>query len=1017
MSTTTSPIQLPNIIGSDDNSSSNNNNAIVQPEHFNFNRTLSSSTSSSNASDLPFSVPVTPTQSKRSSRYPKKSSGRANIFGRSKKETDVNLDFQPVDDANTPPDGKRSCFQRVRTWINDKFFGKKELVRDPNQERMFVEAINDISTMDLDKVYVKLGTNYQGLSVHDAQERLATIGPNRIAMARPMQWYQLLAVSLTHPFNILLTIIAIVTVSTGDYETFTIVMAMVLLSSGLRFYEERKSTKAFKHLKSLISNNVVVVRRRYDADQYGEEMTVDIETVVPGDIVPLKAGNIFPGDVRLIECKSMNVSQSSLTGEFLPVEKTASYSLQTSSSIFDCPNMCLMSTNIVSGCGRGVVVNTGTSTYISSISEILTRTQKTNNSFEVGVKKVAYMIMGFGLVMVPIVITINGLTTKDWIGASLFGLSVAVGLTPEMLPMILNANLAKGASDMAKKKTIVKQLSSIQNIGAMNILCSDKTGTLTQDNVQLRSFVGLDNANRLQVLTYGFLNSINQKGLRNVLDESIIAESERLLAKDQLSAALGNYQYVEEFPFDFVRRRVSVILRDIHSDAGGEHILVSKGAVEEMVNICSHVVLDSGSAPVEMTEYIRESILALCRDHNDDGLRVLCVATKQLDPVSADDIKGQVFDMEQDECDLTFHGLLSFLDPPKDDCLASIQKFKESNVEVKVLTGDNLQVAKKICRDVGIDVTHVITGPELESVEPQEYDRLVQECTLFAKLTPIQKYEVVMALKRNNNTVGFLGDGINDALALRAADVGISVDSATGIAKEASDIILLEKSLEVINCAIKIGRITHANTIKYIKMAASSNFGNVFSVLVASAWLPFEPMQPLQLLAQNLLYDISQIAIPWDKVDPEFLRRPHPWSAKSLLRFMVCLGPTSSIFDIGIFAYMWFYLGWNTVAWKEYFQTGWFLEGMTTQLLIVHMIRTEKIPFIQRWSSWQLLVNTAWILALGIAIPYTPIGTKLLNMVNIPANYFPGFAGAIVGYFVITQLVKRLYIKVFGEWL
>ncbi|KYR00056.1 transmembrane protein [Tieghemostelium lacteum] len=907
------------------------------------------------------------------------------------------------------PDKDDGCVAGVLRFLGLK--AKKKAEKDPNKEKIFAERFRELSSLDKDTMLGRINAPASGLSEQEAKNRLLKYGRNVISEVKPVSWYKLLFTAFTHPFNIVLTIIAAVSIATGDYATFAVVMFMVFMSAILRFYEEHKSSKAFTHLKSLIKTTVTVLRIK-EGSSVAEELKIDMEEIVPGDIIPLKAGDVFPGDVRILESNSLFVSQSSLTGEFLPVEKQADPT-DEHTSIFDTPNICLMSTNIVSGSGIGVVFDTGSRTYISSISEILTSTQ-TTNAFDVGVKKVAYLLMGFGVVLVPIVIVINGLTTGQWINSAMFGLSVAVGLTPEMLPMILNANLAKGASDMSKKKTIVKQLHSIQNMGAMDILCSDKTGTLTEDEVQLHSHTGADKESSEDVITYSFLNSKNQKGLKNVLDISIIETYKEKFEHSPSGENAMTYSLVEEFPFDFTRRRVSVILEQ---PGNNQLLLTCKGAVEEVLSCCSHLSLGQNGQVVELSNDLKHQMIHITNELNSDGLRVLSVATKTITKVD-----GYEWDVKNDEQGLTFHGFLAFIDPPKGDCAAAIHELRENSIQVKVLTGDNLAVAKKICKDVGIDVSRVISGPELEEVDDEDFDQIVEECTLFAKLTPIQKYNVVKALKRHGHTVGFLGDGVNDALALREADIGISVDTATNIAKDASDIILLEKSLGVINTAVLTGRTTHANTIKYIKMAASSNFGNVFSMLIASAWLPFIPLEPLQMLTQNLLYDFSQVAIPWDNVDEEFLKIPHPWSIKSLFKFMVFLGPISSIFDVTIFSYMWWYLGWDAEHYRHdpsiasIFQTGWYVEGLITQVFIVHMIRTIKVPFIQRWGSWQLVVNTLWVAALCVAIPYSPLG-PLLKMTGLPLMYYPGLAITFFGYFFLTQLVKKIYIKVFGEWL
>ncbi|EGC34964.1 hypothetical protein DICPUDRAFT_94662 [Dictyostelium purpureum] len=911
---------------------------------------------------------------------------------------------------------------------------KKKPKKDANKEKEFADKFRDLSVLDKQSMLDRIGTPMQGLSEEEVDRRTKLYGRNVITQVKASPWYATLFFAFTHPFNIVLTAIAVVSICTDDYATFSVVMFMVIFSALLCFHEERKSSKAFAHLKSLVRTTVTVLRTRNGISQ---EMKIDMDDIVPGDIVPLKAGDVFPGDVRILESNSLFVSQSSLTGEFLPVEKGPNAS-EEPTSIFDTPNICLMSTNIVSGSGIGIVFDTGSRTYISSISEILTSTQ-TTNAFDIGVRKVAYLLMGFGVVLVPIVIIINGISTRDWKDSALFGLSVAVGLTPEMLPMILNTNLAKGASDMSKKKTIVKQLHSIQNMGAMDVLCSDKTGTLTEDNVKLQHYIDQDQNESDNVLSFSFLNSNFQRGLKNVLDVSIISyyglkrgliteeEAEKLLlhghgngptdednhtpsGQKKPDPFADSYSLNDEFPFDFTRRRVSVILNCANEPS--TKLLVCKGAVEEVLYCCSYVATPNGEAE-PLTEQLKKKLLGVMNDLNVDGLRVLSVATKKIENLPSD----YKFDVKVDEFGLTFHGFLAFIDPPKSDCAGAIRQLRENNVAVKVLTGDNLAVARKICRDVGIDVSRVISGPELEGVDDEDFDQIIEECSLFAKLTPIQKYNVVKALKRLGHTVGFLGDGINDALALREADVGISVDTATNIAKDASDIILLEKSLNVINTAVITGRITHANTIKYIKMAASSNFGNVFSMLIASAWLPFIPLQPIQMLTQNLLYDFSQVAIPWDNVDEEYLKVPHPWSVKSLFKFMVFLGPLSSIFDVVIFSYMWWKLGWDSETTAQLFQTGWYVEGLITQVFIVHMIRTTKIPFIQRWGSLQLILNTLWVAGVCVAIPYIPYVNTFLKMKTLPAMYYPGLAACFFGYFFLTQIVKKLYMKFFGEWL
>ncbi|KAK9454531.1 hypothetical protein V1511DRAFT_396373 [Dipodascopsis uninucleata] len=910
--------------------------------------------------------------------------------------------------------------QRWKDWASRVMFGKTaNLQKSSEEERKVSKALRETANLEVSEIFKQYDTCISGISASEASKRLTQYGRNELSTAALKSWWYIIFEGMVHPFNILLLILGILAISVAeDPTTFYFVLVMVIVSVGLRSYEEIKSQKSFKSMRELIEPMTKVLR----PDGLGNviETSIPFTEVVPGDVIPLRPGDIFPGDCILVESKDLFISQSALTGEFLPVEK--SVDTNESQSIFDLSNICFMSTSVVSGRGRAVVISTGNRTYISTINATLNSdSMDTRNSFDVGVKKVAYLLLGFGLVMVPIVIVINGLTTHDYYEAVLFGMSVLIGLTPEMLPMILNANLAYGAAEMAKHKTIVRKLDAIQTMGVVDVICSDKTGTLTKDDVVLTDYMDATGVDNNEVLRYAYINSTFSTGLKNVLDTAVVnaatdsADVDTELNVESEKGAL--WSLVEEFPFDFVRRRMSVIVKTNASRVE----LICKGAVEELLDICSYVREFNGaeSVDVELDPDYNEKLLAKVADLNSDGLRVLAVACKVM-PES--ELEGHDFNSEKDEADLVFLGFLTFLDPPKDDCAQAIEDFKKYHVGIKVLTGDNLAVACKVCKDVGIDTEYTISGAELEAIadNEEEFEAVVERCTVFAKLTPFQKFNIVNVLKKNGHTVGFLGDGINDALALRGADCGISVDTATPLAKDAADFILLEKSLNVITEAIIRGRKTHGNTIKYIKMAASSNFGNVFSVLVASAWLPFQPMTGNQILVQNLLYDISQIAIPWDNVDIEYLLYPHQWAADGIFRFMVYFGPLSSIFDIYTFLVLWFYFGYDNAY--DYdnvkrFQTCWFYIGLITQCLIVHMIRTEKLPILQRNPSWQLAVATFIVVVIGIIIPFTPLGTSVLNMLPVPGIYYPFLIAGIVGYFIATQIVKKFYIHRYKEWL
>jgi Mg2+-importing ATPase len=725
---------------------------------------------------------------------------------------------------------------------------------------------------------------------------------------------------------------------------------------------------------------------------------VPVIELVAGDVVHLSAGDMVPADLRLLSAKDLFISQAILTGESLPVEKTApEHAGQADTRIepLDLPTVCYMGTNVVSGSATAVVVATGPRSYLGSLAHTLA-SDRAETSFDRGVKSVSWLLIRFMAVMVPIVFVIQGFGKGNWLEAFLFAISVAVGLTPEMLPLIVTANLAKGALAMSRRKVVVKQLNAIQNFGAMDVLCTDKTGTLTLDKIVLEQHLDLDGEESDDALEYGYLNSHFQTGLKNLMDKAVLAHRD-------LEDSIAKWKVVDEIPFDFQRRRMSVVL----TDGDGEDLLVCKGAVEEMLSICTFA--RHGDQDIPLTDHRRNGIRAMTHDLNEDGLRVLIVAVRRQPAVN------RAYGIA-DEMGLTAIGCLAFLDPPKDTAHTAIAALNHHGVAVKVITGDNEAVTRKICREVGLDVTHSTLGRDIEELDDAALDELVAHTTVFAKMSPLQKSRVVESLQRRGHTVGFLGDGINDAAALRRADVGISVDTATDIAKESADIILLEKNLMVLEEGVLEGRITFGNIVKYIKMTASSNFGNVFSMLIASIFLPFLPMLPLQILVLNLLYDISQLSIPFDRMDEEYVRKPRKWDAGDLKRFMFWVGPTSSIFDITTFALLWYWFGANAPAHQAFFQSGWFVESLLTQTLIVHMIRTRRIPFVQSAASAPVLGLTTAIIAIGIAIPYTVLG-RHLGMVELPLEYFGWLAATLIAYCVLAQFVKVLYMRRFGRWL
>ena len=877
-----------------------------------------------------------------------------------------------------------------------------------------------IASDDVSAAIVRMDSHEDGLTQGEAQARLERCGPNELEQDKPMPAWRHLWSCYSNPFNLLLTLLAAISFLTDDMKSTCVVGVMVVLSTLIRFVQEGRSNRAAERLKAMVSNTATVVRRpsvdeelvaisrRYfglnlHGQRPARQIEVPIRDLVPGEHVLLSAGDMVPADCRLIAAKDLFVSQAAMTGESLPVEKFAG-TCHPFHSMFDAPNLVFMGTSVISGSATALVMSTGPRTYLGALSDRLTATDRSPTAFQAGVNSVSWLLIRFALVMVPIVLLINGFTKGDWMEAFLFALSVAVGLTPEMLPMIVTSTLAKGAVSLSRQKVIVKRLDAIQNFGAMDVLCTDKTGTLTQDKIALERHTDALGTPSDSVLRHAYLNSCHQTGLKNLLDRAVMDHVE---LHEQLRVA-QDYRKVDEIPFDFERRRMSVVVaeRDDH------HELICKGAVEEVLSVCSTLqVEDAGrSRRVPLDQALLNRVRAVAREMNGQGLRVVAVAMKELPTQpSADSLAYTV----ADEAELTLIGYIAFLDPPKDSAPPALQALAGHGVQVKVLTGDSELVAAQVCRQVGLASGDFLLGTDVERMSDEALARAAESHQLFARLTPRDKERIVRALRGNGHVVGFLGDGINDAPALRAADIGISVDSAVDIAKEAADIILLEKSLMVLEQGVIEGRKTFRNMLKYIRMTASSNFGNVLSVLVASAVLPFLPMLPLQLLVQNLLYDVSQIAIPFDNVDPEQLARPLSWDPADIGRFMLFFGPLSSVFDIATFVLMWHVFGASTVADQSLFQSGWLVEGLLTQTLIVHLIRSPKRPFIESRASWPLMVMTLLIMAIGVALPMSPQATYF-RLQALPLSYFAWLAAILLGYVGLTTAMKKFYLRRFG---
>ena len=860
----------------------------------------------------------------------------------------------------------------------------------------------------------KYNTNYTGYEESKVELMRDEYGENKITHKKSDSILKRLVEAFINPFTIILLILAIISFATDiimaepgkkDGTSVIIVTLMVLVSGVLRFVQETKSNKAAEKLGEMVETTISVSRMGKGT------IEIPIDEIVVGDIIHLAAGDMIPADVRILKSRDLFISQSSLTGESEPVEKISDPLLTDSKNPLELENLAFIGSNVISGSAIAIVINVGDNTIFGGIAKDLSN-KKVVTSFEKGINSVSWVLIRLMLVMVPIVLFMNGFTKGDWMEAFLFAVSVAVGLTPEMLPMIVSANLAKGAVSMSKKKVIVKDLSAIQNFGAMDVLCTDKTGTITQDKVVLEYSLNIHGKEDSRVLRHAFLNSYHQTGLKNLMDIAIINHAN----ESDIIELWRDYKKVDEIPFDFSRRRMSVVVES----KDGKTQLITKGAIEEMLEVSTHVEY-YGEIKV-ITEEIRNEILDRVSKYNSQGMRILGISQKN-NPPRANELSAK------DEKDMVLMGFLAFLDPPKESTSRAINALKDYGVNVKILTGDNDKVTAAVCKQVGIKVNNLLLGSDVEEMDDELLREAVEETNVFAKLSPAQKTKVVSALRANGHIVGFMGDGINDAAAMSEADVGISVDTAVDIAKESADIILLEKDLMVLEDGVIEGRKIYANIIKYIKMTASSNFGNIFSVLIASIFLPFIPMLPIQLLMLNLIYDISCITIPWDNVDEEYLKEPRKWDASSISKFMLWMGPTSSLFDIVTFILMYFFIcpfvfggQFNSLSELQQirfiglFHAGWFVESLWSQTLVIHMIRTPEIPFINSRASWQLTSLTTFGIIVGTIIPYTTFGTTL-EMVAMPLIYFVCLIIIIILYMSLVTILKKKFINRYGELL
>jgi len=881
-------------------------------------------------------------------------------------------------------------------------------IKNP-QGQNTADLMRDAATNDIAEVFQRLNTSPAGLTDEEAAERLEVFGPNEVGQEKKHEWLHRLWVAVRNPLVILLTVLAILTFATAesssDYAGGVLMLVMVLLGVSLRFVQETKANNAAAKLKAMIKVTATVVRE-------GQQKEIPLRQLVPGDVVKLSAGDMIPGDARLMAAKDLFIIQATLTGESLPVEKSDARDTRTNVSSIEHTNLCFLGTSVESGAATAVILATGAHTYFGKVASSLAA-QQPETAFDRGVKKFVWLMLTFMLVMVPMVFLINGFVKHDWKESFFFAMAVAVGLTPEMLPMIISVCLSKGALAMSKKKVIVKKLNSIQNFGAMDVLCTDKTGTLTIDHVILEIHCDVFKNESEAVLRDAYLISHFQTGLKNVLDRAVLKYKE-------LHAELGldKYKMVDEIPFDFSRRMMSVAIES----PTGDRELLTKGAPEAVFAKCTHFESDGEIFPMEpiLVGDLVEQVNSL----SEDGFRVLAVATKKLG--------AQTTFTKADESELVLTGYLAFLDPPKDSAAKAITALRQNGVTVKVITGDNDLVTRKVCTEVGINAEKILLGSQVENMTDTQLAEAVETTDVFARQSPAHKKRVVQALQKNKHVVGFMGDGINDAPALRAADVGISVDTAVDIAKESADMILLEKDLMVLEEGVLEGRKVFVNILKYIRMGASSNFGNMFSVLGASAWLKFLPMQPIQVLTNNLLYDFSQVPIPTDNVGTAIISKPRPWAMGEIAKFIIFIGPISSIFDYTTYGLMYFYFKCSNIGlipptpelvarfanFKDndhtyaaaLFSTGWFVESLMTQTLIVHVIRTNQIPFIQSRASWQLTMTTIAIMGVGAFLPFSPLA-QYLGFVPLPWQFWPLLAVTLVCYVGLTQLIKSWMVR------
>ena len=868
---------------------------------------------------------------------------------------------------------------------------KENNVKQAEVEKTLLE----LSGMEQKALFEKYQTDENGLDPVQAADRLEEYGKNIIDFGNEKSLAVRIKDAIINPFNIVLLVVALITFITDvvmadepSIATFAMLVAVIIISATISFVQEEKSNNAAKKLQGMITNKLDVIRNCV-------EMEVEIEELVPGDIVKLASGDMIPGDVRFIETKDLFIDQSQLTGESNPVEKFTTS--DTNCGVTDLANVGFMGSNIVSGSAKAIILTTGGDTYFGSMAKSLNSFEE-KSAFEKNLDSVSKLLIRFMLITVPVIFIANFVTKGSWLQSLMFGITIAVGIMPEMLPVIMNSSLARGAINMSRKKTIVKRLGAIQTFGEMDVFCTDKTGTLTQDEIILEKYMDVLGREDKRILRHAFLNSYFQTGLKNLMDVAIINRAE----KEELSFLKEAYVREDEIPFDFSRRRMSVVLRD----RNGKRQLITKGAVEEILSICSFIEIDGEVK--DITDELKANAKKLAEDNNLEGIRVIAVAQKN-------NVHGvDVFGVE-DESDMVLIGFVGFLDPPKESAATAINALRKNGVRTVVLTGDSEGVAINICGRLGFRTEMTLTGAKIDAMNDEQLAEACENCDIFSKLSPYQKQRVVKMIQSKGHIVGYMGDGINDSLPLKQADIGISVDNAVDIAKEVADIILLEKDLNVLDEGVVEGRSTFANMSKYLKMSVSGNFGNMFSVLIASIFLPFLPMLPIHILVQNLLNDFAQLGMPFDHVESKYIEKPRKWDLGGVKGFMVSFGLLSTVLDVLCFLVLWFIFGYNNPDMAGYFQCGWFMFGVISQTMVIHTIRTPKLPFINDRASIQLTLSTLAVIAVTLIIGFTGVST-LFDLPTMPLSYMLWLAILMVVYMIFAQIMKVIYIKRHKDW-